>query len=754
MKIFIAEDDPNSLILLEMILLSRDYDVVVARDGAEAWALLQNETPDLIISDILMPGIDGFELCRKIRGDSRLGKVPIIIYSATYVEARDEQLAIAAGANRFVLKPIEALNMIQVVSEVLEEAAAGTQVKPDIQVSLHELDAMHINVLQSKLQNKIQLLSENNSVLEAQREILQLALETCGMAAFEWLPDKDVFFGDERLNMLLHGIKKPLSVSHQEFIKHIHEEDREEVESAFQRLVYTNAPIFLRFRYIRANQTVTTLELHAKKHLTSKSNEALHIIGTLMDPNASSIWQSTQNQTDINYARQHDPLTGLPNRSYFSEQMDQCIKQAQQTQSGFSIMMLDLDNFKLINDSLGHANGDKLIQSIGVRIQSSLGEGHVVARLGGDEFAVILPDNNGGKTTEELARALLVAIAHPIKLADEQISITSSIGISHYPSNGNDRYSLLTAADTAMYAAKNLRGNRVCVYEKEMASRSSERLMIEQGLKRALEQNQLELHYQPKLSLTTGHITGVEALVRWRHPERGLIQPDRFITVAEENGLIVQIGRWVLRKACSEPLLRRSINGMQMTIAVNVSVRQFTQDNFVDFLRATLYELNMPAQYLQLEITESTLQVLEHSRQVLDEIRAMGVSIAIDDFGTGYSSFSVLKHLPIDTLKIDRTFVKDIPGNLNDVAIVNGIVGLSKTLGMSVVAEGVETVEQLNTLREAGCEEYQGYYFSRPIPIKELESLLKLRQEDELAASAMLAAVLEPAQPGNTPVER
>ena len=726
MKILIAEDDPNSLILLESILLSRDYDVLTARDGAEAWALLQNETPDLIISDILMPGIDGFELCRKIRGDSRLAKTPIIIYSATYIEARDEQLAIAAGANRFVLKPIEANHMIKVVAEVLSEAEAGHAATSSVEVSLHELDSMHINVLQNKLQNKVHLLSEKNIALQAQQEILQLALDTSGMAAFEWFAEKDLFFGDERLNLMLHGSHTPLRVSHHNLIANTHEDDRDALESAFQRLIQTSAPVFLRFRYIRANKTITTLEMHAKRHASSKTNEPLHIIGTMTDTNAASIAPSSHQQSDIDYARQHDPLTGLPNRSYFSDRMDQFIEAAQQSDLGFSIMMLDLDNFKLINDSLGHASGDKLIQSIGDRIQSSLGHNHIVARLGGDEFAVILPDTTNGKSAEEQARLLLVAISHPIRLADEQFTITTSIGISHYPENGSDRYSLLTAADTAMYEAKSLRGNRVCSYESEMASRSSERLMIEQGLKRALEHNQLELHYQPKVSLNSGQITGVEALVRWRHPERGLIQPDRFISVAEENGLIVQIGRWVLRKACSEPLLRQAIDehGTRMTIAVNVSVRQFTQDNFVEFLRATLSELRMPPEYLQLEITESTLQVLEHSRQVLDEIRALGVSIAIDDFGTGYSSFSVLKHLPIDILKVDRSFVKDLPGNLNDVAIVNGIIGLGRTLGMSVVAEGVETVEQLNILREARCDEFQGYYFSKPLPIKALEHLL------------------------------
>jgi len=245
MKILIAEDDPNSLILLELILLSRDYDVLIARDGAEAWAMLQNETPDLIISDILMPGMDGFELCRKIRGDSRFSKTPIIIYSATYIEARDEQLAIAAGANRFVLKPIEAQHMIQVVAEVMSEAAAGAQAISDIQLSDHELDTLHINVLQSKLQDKLKLLSENNQFLQAQHEILQLALEASGMAAFEWLADKDLFFGDERLNMMLHGIKKPLRISHQEIIRHTHEEDREEVKSAFQRLTsFCALPIY------------------------------------------------------------------------------------------------------------------------------------------------------------------------------------------------------------------------------------------------------------------------------------------------------------------------------------------------------------------------------------------------------------------------------------------------------------------------------------------------------------------------------
>lgn len=719
MKILIAEDDINSLILLESILLSRDYDVVVAKDGAQAWSLLQHVKPDLVISDILMPGIDGFELCRKIKSDSNLKSIPVIIYSATYIESRDQQLALAAGASRFVLKPIDPQHMLDVVKEVLTDTP--TTAEP---VDLNALDSMHIAVLQNKLQAKLQVLADKNHELSMQHEMLQLALEISGMCTFQWYADTDEFIGDANLNQLLFGTNTVGAISHHAILKHTLEADKSSLASAFQRLKQTDASVAISFAYELPDHSIGTLELHARVHTPDTLTAPIVIIGTLMQVSTHQVSQQRLNyQNDIDFARSHDPLTGFPNRAFFTERLESCIRESQANSTSFIIMAVDLDNFKLINDSLGQAVGDQLLQVVGERIANALTADQIVCRLGGDEFAIIVPMLSDLTDAEELATKLLVTIAHPLDLAQEQISISASIGISQYPLHGQDRYSLMTAADTAMHAAKSNHGNRVYVYEHTMATSASERLMIAQGLKHALEKNQLVLHYQPKVSFKTGKITGVEALVRWQHPDHGLIMPDRFIPIAEENGFIVQIGRWVLRQACSEPLLRKPVNDQRLKVAVNVSIRQFTQDRFVEFLKVTLVELAFEPQYLQLEITESTLQVLEQSRLVLEEIRAMGVTIAIDDFGTGYSSFSTLKHLPIDTLKIDKSFVKDIPQDPNDVAIVHGIIGLSKTLGMTVIAEGVETAEQLQVLANAGCDDYQGYLFSKPVPIALLERL-------------------------------
>ncbi len=429
-------------------------------------------------------------------------------------------------------------------------------------------------------------------------------------------------------------------------------------------------------------------------------------------------------ETQLNHLAHHDPLTGLPNRLLFHDRLDQTLARAQREEGSFAILFFDLDGFKVINDTLGHSSGDLLLQTIAARLKKSLRSHDTAARLGGDEFVVLLDHIAHPEDAARIAAKLLEALALPVELGGERVTVSASAGISVYPNNGRARDVLLKAADTAMYSAKAQGCNHYRFYTEDLAARAAERLAIEQGLRRAIETGGLVLYYQPQVALSDGALTGVEALVRWRHPQEGIIPPGRFIAIAEESGIIEPLGRWVLFKACAQAAERLRAGGPPFQLSVNVSARQLARDHFENTVREALAESGLPASLLELEITESTLQVIEHSRQLLDTLKALGVTIAIDDFGTGYSSLSVIKHLPIDRLKIDQSFVRDINGDAGDVAIVESIISLSRTLGLRVIAEGVETGAQLAVLRRLRCEEGQGYLFSRPLPLPELQQLL------------------------------
>jgi len=429
-------------------------------------------------------------------------------------------------------------------------------------------------------------------------------------------------------------------------------------------------------------------------------------------------------EAQLKHVAHHDPLTGLPNRLLFNDRLDFALETAKRAKRRCAVLFIDLDGFKVINDTLGHASGDTLLQTLAVRLSETLRQNDTAARLGGDEFVIIPGDIDHPEDAARLARKLLDVLAAPTQLGDERIAVSASIGIALYPDHGRDRHALVKAADTAMYSAKAQGRNRFRFYSEEMAGHAAERMGIEQGLRRALDAAGLVLHYQPMVALRDGRLTGAEALLRWRHPQRGLITPERFISIAEESGLIEPLGRWVLQTACRETLHLVTGAGSTLRLSVNVSARQLVRDRFEETVRTVLAETRFPPDRLELEITESALQVLEDSRRLLGALKALGVHIAIDDFGTGFSSLSVIKHLPIDRLKIDRSFVADIPGDANDVAIVETISTLSHTLGMSITAEGVETPAQLDFLRRLGCHEGQGYLFSEPGPLDGLVDLV------------------------------
>jgi diguanylate cyclase (GGDEF)-like protein/PAS domain S-box-containing protein len=439
----------------------------------------------------------------------------------------------------------------------------------------------------------------------------------------------------------------------------------------------------------------------------------------------SDITERKQAEERIHYLAYYDALTDLPNRALFYKLVDQALLEARRNRQHGAILFLDLNRFKPINDSLGHGIGDRLLQQIGCRLREALRTEDVVARLGGDEFVVGLFDITQRDHASIVAQKLLASLDAPFVLDSHELKVGAAIGISVYPQDGFDTETLLRLADIAMYRAKQTGEDAYAFYSHEMNQRALDRLKIENGLRHAIERQELLLHYQPKVDIASGRIVGAEALVRWRHPEQGMIPPGDFVPVAEESGLIVQISAWVLDAALRQARAWREAGLVPIKIAVNLSARDFSAA-LPERVSALLAAHGMTPEWLELEITESMLM---HSTErvigMMDELAQRGITLSLDDFGTGYSSLSYLKRFPIDTLKIDRSFVVNIPDDPNDCAIAGAIVGMAKQLGHKVIAEGVESSQQLAFLRSLGCDELQGYLFSAPVSAEKFEAMLR-----------------------------
>ena len=450
----------------------------------------------------------------------------------------------------------------------------------------------------------------------------------------------------------------------------------------------------------------------------SDSGDVTHFVAALSDFTAIH-----QIEAKLNHLAHHDALTDLPNRLLFDDRFEQAIEQARRLEHRCILLFLDLDSFKGVNDTLGHAVGDDLLRTVAQRLRAVLRRSDTLARLGGDEF-VVLTGSVQPEEASRLALKLLNALNEPFDLGKEQIRISASIGIAVFPDHGIDRNVLMRAADIAMYSAKSQGRNRYQFFSEDMSEHTHERMQMEQGLRRAIDADALEVHYQPQLRLGDRRIVGVEALVRWAHPEWGMVSPSRFVPVAEESGIIEAMGLWVLRRACHDIVGLADSEGHQMRLAVNVSVRQFLRDDFVAQVLDVLAETGFPAASLELEITESTLQVIERSAGILDALKQLGVSIGLDDFGTGYSSLSVLRGLPIDRIKIDRSFIIDLTESDDARAMIDAMLTLGRSLRMSTIAEGIELDAQADLLAGLGCAEGQGFLFARPMPLDSLRQLL------------------------------
>lgn len=439
---------------------------------------------------------------------------------------------------------------------------------------------------------------------------------------------------------------------------------------------------------------------------------------------ALDITDIRESEKQIRRLAYYDNLTGLASRAHFLQRLDEAIKTARRRKQKFALFFLDLDGFKDINDTLGLEAGDELLKIVGKRLHTVLREIDFAARLGGDEFCIIMEEITDAYDAAQVADRCLEVVREQVVIAGRKLAPRISIGITLFPDDGQEQEQLLRAADSAMYAAKQAGKHQYAFYTPDLTALAEQRLSLENDLRQAIEMEQFELHYQPQVSMNSGRVTAVEALIRWRHPERGLVQPGEFIEVAERIGLISELGEWVLRTACRQLVAWRQAGVPPIRVAVNISSTHFQQEEIVHTVKTLLEETSLEPAALELEITEAVVQATEQSIETFRRLKALGVTIAIDDFGTGYSSLGSLKHLPIDCLKVDRVFIKDVLTDQSDSAIIATVIAMGQVMGLSVVAEGVETFEQVKYLYGIGCDSVQGFYFSKPVPADRIPELV------------------------------
>ena len=638
--------------------------------------------PTMVLSDYAMPGFDGLSALRLVR--ELRPEVPFIFVSGTIGEETAIQ-SLRSGANDYILKS-NLSRLPTAIKRALRDAAEGAQ----------------------RLETEEALRLRDRAVEASVNPVLIVSATDPAMPivyvnhAFEQVTG---YSRDEMLGQncrLLQGTDR-------------NQPELEKIRRAIAEQKDGRALL----RNYRKDGSLFWNMLYVTPVRDPRSNQVTHFVGVQHD-----ITEIKRYQEELEHQANHDALTGLANRNLLRDRLEQGLRVAHRYGRACTVAFIDLDNFKLINDSLGHDIGDQVLKIVGERLAACIREGDTVARLGGDEFVLLVTEHGRDSGRLRVAQRVIVAISQPFAIEQREFKVTCSIGIASFPQDGTDADTLLRNADTAMYRAKDLGRNTFQLYSSEMNANLDERLTLETDLWNALERNEFALYYQPKIDLSTRQIVGLEALLRWHHPTKGTILPERFIPIAEESSLIVEIGNWAIREACSQNRDWQNAGCREMPIAVNVSGRQL-HNGLAAVVRAALVSADLSPHCLEIELTESAVMSnTEAAIEALSLLREMGVRISLDDFGTGYSSLSYLKRLPVTGLKIDQSFVRDLASDPDDAAIVRAIIVVAQELTLDVTAEGVETAEQVEFLENHGCGRAQGYYFARPLPADEMRSKL------------------------------
>ncbi|PYS91288.1 MAG: hypothetical protein DMF64_12730 [Acidobacteria bacterium] len=698
-RILIADDEPQ---IREMLheLLSDDYDCQEVASAEEALALLCTESFQLVLSDITMSGLSGLDMVPQVL---KLAPDTVVIMISGEQNIESAIRAMRVGAFDYVTKPFA----IQHVEAAVERAL-------DYQ-ALRAAKRYYENFLEEIVRQRTAELHKTNQTLRTLIAAAPLAIFALDEAArlTMWNPAAAQIFGWTEAEVLGRTLPLALVADEAQQPTWLQAALRHEPTSGDEARV--------------RRRDGTEVDVNVWTAALTDADGAGH--GTMVV--MADISERKQAEARINFLAYHDTLTNLPNRVLFEDRLVQSLNLVQRHSQMLAVLFVAPDRFKKFTDTLGHAAGDQLLCAVAERLRGNLRDGDTVARFEGEEFSLLLSSINGTEDAAAVARWIQQALSPPFKVEGHELYLTASIGIGLYPYDGADAQSLLKNAGAALYRAKQQGGNQYQFYTADMNERALKRLALENNLRRAIDAEEFVVYYQPQMSGDTGRIVGMEALVRWQQPELGLVPPSDFIPLAEDTGLIEPIGTWVLRTAL-EQTKRWQTRGLPIQrVAVNLSARQFQRPDLAGMVAGLLAETGVSPNCLELELTESSIMHdTTGAIAVLRELQQMGVRVAVDDFGAGYSSLAYLKHLPIDVLKIDQAFVRDMTSDPNDAAIVMAIITLAHSLKLRVVAEGVETEEHLRFLRLLRCDEMQGYLFSRPLPATEFEHLLEGQQTD------------------------